>query len=115
MVPLNGNLFPGVPLLDATALAGLSMFFVSVFKPFVEKVPFARVDASTHDATIRLLNLLVNAGLVLGLAATASTLSLSNWPTYLVTAVGQAIGSQALYSAATSSGGSIGSQSKTSK
>jgi hypothetical protein len=93
---------------DATAIAALVTFLVSTLKPFVETLPFARPSSATHDATLRLLNVLLNVGLVLVTTANAGTLSSTNWLAYALQALAQAAGSQLLYHTTTRSGGSIG-------
>lgn len=108
---LNGSVFPGNGLLDGAALAAVTSFLLSLFKPFVEKMPLARLDSSTHDATLRLLSLIFNAIAVLGLAGAAGQLAVSNWLTFVVAAIGQTIGSQGIYFMLTRGGGSVNSGS----
>ena len=92
-------------LFDGAALAAVTTYVISLIKPFLEKLPFLRPDSSVHDAAIRILNLVVNALTVVALNYQAGTFNPNNWLAYLMVAVGQAIGSQGLYSAISSTSG----------
>jgi hypothetical protein len=85
--------------------AGFTTFLLSLLKPFIEKIPGLSPDSSLHDATIRVLNVAVNALTVVALNYQAGTFNWGNWLTYLTVAVAQAIGSQGLYSAIASTSG----------
>jgi len=94
--------FDGNVLLDGVALAALTTYIISLLKPFIEMLPFARPYASTHDATLRVLNVVLNGVAVVGLQYQAGHFDPNNWLAYAVVALGQAIGSQGLYAVVTS-------------
>ena len=94
-------------VIDATAMAAVVTFLVSVLKPFVEELPFARVGSTTHDASLQLLNVLLNAGLVVLVAAAAGSLSLPTVLPLVLQALAQAAGAQVLYTTTTRLGGSV--------
>lgn len=93
-------------LFDATALAAVVAFLVSVVKPFCEAaLPWCRdTQSQTHDATLRLLNVALNVGLVLAIAASQHQLTGSSWMALALQGLAQAAGSQALYHTVTRSG-----------
>jgi hypothetical protein len=78
---------------------------MSPVKPFLEQVPGVRPDSSTHDATIRTLNVVVNALTITALNYQAGTFNLSNWLGCLIVPVDQVTGSQAPHSAISSTSG----------
>lgn len=95
-------------LFDATAAAAIVAYLVSTFKPFVELLPFARVTATAHDATLQILQLLANLAAAVLLAAVAQTLTPQSLPAVLLQGLAQAGGSELLYRRLTRSGGSVG-------
>lgn len=99
---LNGGI-----LFDAVALAAIATFLLSLIKPFIELLPFARTTSPTHDATLRLLNVLLNIALALLAALAAGQLSATSWLPLILQGLAQAAGAQTLYHTATRSGGSI--------
>ncbi len=86
-------------LFQSLSLVGLVTFLVNIIAPFLEKyTPFANPQASTHDATLRALNLLLNVGLALGIAALMG--QLTTGPATLAAiglGIAQATGSHLLY------------------
>lgn len=98
-------------LVQAAALTAVVTFLVSSFKPFVEQVPFARPGAATHDATIQLLNAVLNIGLVLAIAAASGDLTAQSALPLALQALGQMAGAELLYKRTTRSGGSVASSS----
>ncbi len=100
-LPSGGILF------DAVALAAIATFLLSLIKPFVELLPFARTTSPTHDATLRLLNVLLNIALALLAALAANQLTPTTWLPLILQGLAQAAGAQTLYHTATRSGGSI--------
>jgi hypothetical protein len=86
-------------LFDGAALASVTTFIISLIKPFIEKIPGLRPDSSTHDAGIRIFNVLINALTAVALNHQAGAFHLGNWLSYPIVALGQAVGSQGLYSA----------------
>ncbi len=100
-LPSGGILF------DAVALAAIATFLLSLIKPFVELLPFARTTSPTHDATLRLLNVLLNIALALLAARAAGQLTATIWLPLILQGLAQAAGAQTLYHTATRSGGSI--------
>ncbi|MGZ3676049.1 MAG: hypothetical protein ACXVCO_17230, partial [Ktedonobacterales bacterium] len=99
---LNGGI-----LFDAVALAAIATFLLSLIKPFVELLPFARTTSPTHDATLRLLNVLLNIALALLAALAAGQLTATTWLPLILQGLAQAAGAQTLYHTTTRSGGSI--------
>jgi hypothetical protein len=99
---LNGGI-----LFDAVALAAIATFLLSLIKPFVELLPFARTTSPTHDATLRLLNVTLNIALALLAALAVGQLTATTWLPLLLQGLAQAAGAQTLYHTATRSGGSI--------
>jgi hypothetical protein len=97
----------GSILYDAVALAAIATFLLSLLKPFVELLPFARTTSPTHDATLRLLNVLLNIALALLAALAAGQLTATTWLPLILQGLAQAAGAQTLYHTATRSGGSI--------
>ena len=100
----------GGVLVDATALLTVTAILVSLLKPFVEQLPWAHVGSSMHDATIQLLNLLINVGLVLAVAAANGGLTWHAALALALQALGQFGGAHVLYTVLTRSGGSINDQ-----
>lgn len=94
-------------LFDAVALAAIATFLLSLIKPFVELLPFARTTCATHDATLRLLNVLLNIALALLAALAAGQLTTTTCLPLLLQGLAQAAGAQTLYHTITRSGGSI--------
>lgn len=97
----------GSILFDAVALAAIATFLLSLLKPFVELLPFARTTSPTHDATLRLLNVLLNIALALLAACAAGQLTATTWLPLILQGLAQAAGAQTLYHTTTRSGGSI--------
>lgn len=88
-----------VQLFQSFALAGVVTLLVNLIAPFLEQyAPFANPQASTHDATLRVLNLALNIGLALGIAA---LIGQANTGPEALAAIGlgvaQATGSHLLY------------------
>lgn len=88
-----------VQLFQSFALAGVVTLLVNLIAPFLERyAPFANPQASTHDATLRALNLALNVGLALGIAA---LMGQANTGPEALAAIGlgvaQATGSHLLY------------------
>lgn len=97
----------GSILFDAVALAAIATFLLSLIKPFVELLPFVRTTSPTHDATLRLLNVLLNIALALLAAYAAGQLTATTWLPLILQGLAQAAGAQTLYHTTTRSGGSI--------
>lgn len=87
----------------ATALAAIVTTLIGIFRPFIELLPFARPTASTHDATLRLLNLALNVGLVIAAAAASGGLNGSAWLALGIQALAQASGSHIIFHSVTAS------------
>lgn len=96
-------------LAQATAIAAIVTMLIGILRPFIEQLPFARPAASTHDATLRLLNLLLNVGGVLAVASVNGNLAGSAWLALAIQALAQASGSHILFHSVTSSAGSAAS------
>jgi hypothetical protein len=94
-------------IVDAATTAAIITWVVSVAKPFVEQLPFARVGAPTHDATLQLGQLAANLLTVFALAAVGGTLTGQNVVPLLVQGFAQAAGAEVLYKTLTRSGGSV--------
>ena len=94
-------------VIDATAMAAVVTFLVSVLKPFLEELPFAAVGSKTHDASVQLLNILLNVGLVVLVSAATGGLSLAAVLPLALQALAQAAGAQVLYTTTTRLGGSV--------
>jgi len=100
-------------VIDATAMAAIVTFLVSVLKPFLELVPFAAVGSKTHDARVQLLNVLLNVGLVCGVAAATGGLTAVAVLPLALQALAQSAGAQVLYTTTTRLGGSVNDQGAT--
>jgi len=85
-------------LFQSLSLAGVVTLLVNIIAPFLERTSFAAPTSSTHDATLRALNLALNVGLALGSAALLSQLG-SGQDVLAVVGFGiaQATGSHLLY------------------
>lgn len=103
-LPSGGILF------DAVALTAVATFLLSLIKPFVETLPFARTTSPTHDATLRLLNVLLNIALAMLAALVAGQLTGATWLPLILQGLAQAAGAHTLYQTTTRSGGSVGGQ-----
>lgn len=95
-------------LIDGATIAAIITWLVSVVKPFVEQLPFAKVDSPTHDATLQLGQLAVNLLTVFALAVVGGTLTAGSIVPLLVQGFAQAAGAEVLYKTLTRSGGSVG-------
>ena len=88
-------------LIDGTAFAAVTTYLVSCVKPFLEAyVPFAADGSRTHDATIRLVALVVNQALVLLAAGATAHLggpAGANPAQLLLQALAQTAGAHILY------------------
>lgn len=86
--------------------AFVSALISTIIKPLLEAIPAfspSRPDQRAHDALLRAVNLLLNVGGVLILAAAYHQLALENWLPIALQVALQALGSHALYQAITAS------------
>jgi len=87
-------------LLQSFSVLGIVTFLVNIIAPFLERyAPFAKPGSSTHDATLRLLNLVLNIGLALGAAVYMGQLGSGQAALAAIGfGIAQATGSHVLYS-----------------
>jgi hypothetical protein len=86
-------------LFQSFATLGVVTFLVNIIAPYLERyAPFAAPSSSTHDATLRAVNLALNIGLAFGAAALLNQLT-SGQAILAVIGYGiaQATGSHLLY------------------
>lgn len=94
-------------VVNGAATAAIIAWIVSVAKPFVEQLPFARTDSPTHDATLQLGQLAVNLLTVFALAMLGGTFTSADVLPLIVQGFAQAAGAEVLYKTVTRSGGSV--------
>lgn len=92
---------------DPLTLAAIVAFATSVFKPFLEKLPFARPSSDLHDSSVMLLNILLATLVPLVVAASAGTLAANQIGLYVLQAVYGVAGSGIGYAALTKLGSSV--------
>jgi hypothetical protein len=93
-------------LAQSAAIAAIVTMLIGYVRPFIEQLPFARPSAPTHDATLRLLNLLLNLAGVLALAATApGGVQPTDWLPLGIQTLAMAAGSHIIFHTVTSSAG----------
>lgn len=103
---------PGSTLIDSAAFAATVSYLLSLFKPLIERLPWAHPDSALHDTTIRLANLVLNELMTLAAYAIAGPLLWQNAWLYAFQGIAQAIASDHLYTVLTnSSSGSAGNKS----
>ena len=89
-----------IDILNSGFAVALVTALLGLVKPMLESLggPFAKSNTASHDATFRILNVVLQLAVILGLAASNGDLDLVRlWPVYLATALAQGLGSHALY------------------
>jgi hypothetical protein len=78
------------PFLQAAGLSFISLLIFQLFDPVVRNLPYARENSPWKSAALGIYIVLLNALLVVGVAAAKGTVSMNNSLSYLVATLAQA-------------------------
>lgn len=99
--------FPTTSVLDYGSVLAVIVPLMSLLKPLIEALPFARPGAPAHDNTIRVVTVLLAFAAICGMAYTSHTFDPQQLALYVGEALSIAVVGHASYRVVTRSGSSV--------